>query len=501
MFTVPKLLICFTVVSLLQRRLRGGLPLPPGPKGLPILGNALEVNVSAPWLSYIDWAKKYGDLMYSTILGHEFIIINSEEVAHALLEQRSGVYADKPFVSIMKLYGMDFNTGSLPYGDQWRQHRKMLHTELKKEASREYQPMQLQKVREFLQNLIGSPTQLALHTRMLSAATVMAVAYGYDVTSVEDRFVTKVEHFLELFLQGVTLGRAALLEAMPFLQYIPSWFPGGTYIRLARDCRSVAREVLDDPVLYVKEEMAGGTTRQSLVKELLGKYTDKDDMGTSEYEETVKGVAATTGSVIQVFFLAMVLHPEVQIKAQEELDKVVGDGRLPDFNDREKLPYIEALYLETRRWRPTVPIPAHPRITTTSDVYNGYYIPKGVIVLTNIWAMSHNETRFPDPTSFKPERHLSPTGELLEGTAPHTFGFGLRQCPGKHLADQSVWIAIVSVLATLRIGKGKDSTGCEINVKPDFTSGLEIRPKPFACSIEPRSANAERLIRASNKRE
>ncbi|KAJ8581708.1 cytochrome P450 [Rhizopogon salebrosus TDB-379] len=535
MLTALRLLMCFEVVSLLyifirawrKRRLRGGLPLPPGPKGLPILGNVLDLDVSEPWLSYTEWAKKYGDLFYSTILGQEFVVINSEELAHALLEQRSKVYSDKPYIYTKELFGMDFNTSSLSYGDEWRQHRKMLHAGLRKEVSHKYQPMQLQKVHRFLENLIASPAQFPVHTRTLTAAIVMAVTYGYDVASVEDRFVTKVEGFLHLFLQGFTPKRAALTAAIPFLRYIPSWLPGGRYKRRAGESRSLARDVLNDPVMYVKDEMAGGTTRQSLVKDLLDRYTAKDNVLTVEDENTVKAVAAsaflagveTTDSVIHVFLLAMILHPEVQIKAQEEIDKVVGDGRLPDFSDREHLPYVEAVYLETLRWRPTAPMPS-PHVTSTSDVYNGYYIPKGAdtiyvtnqlhqppfagaIIIINAWAMTHDETRFPDSMSFKPERHLSPTGELLQGPAvtSSSFGFGPRQCPGKYLADQSVWATVVSTLATLRIGKGKDSTGCEINVKPEFTTGVVVRPKPFTCSVEPRSAVAERLIRASNRGE
>lgn len=105
--------------------------------------------------------------------------------------------------------------------------------------------------------------------------------------------------------------------------------------------------------------------------------------------------------------------------------------------------------------------------------------------------MTHNETHFPDSMSFKPERHLSPGGKLFQGPATLSFGFGRcaalhfllfsvdfspkrRHCPGKYLADQSVWATVVSTLATLRIGKPKDSIGCEIDVKPEFTSGLGV---------------------------
>lgn len=516
MLTIPEFLICSAFLLLLSisvrawktQRLRRGLPLPPGPKGLPIFGNALDLDVAAPWLSYTEWAKKYGDLIYLTILGQEFLVINSEELAHTILHQRSEIYSDRPYISTSALFGMDFTTGLLPYGDLLRQHRKMYHVGFSKEASREYQPMQLSKAHQFVESLIDSPTQFPMHLKTLSAGIIMAVTYGYDPAPAKDPYVVKVERFIGIFSKALSPERAALLGMFPLLQYLPSWFPGGAYKRQAGECRGLAHDILNEPIEYVQAEMASGTTRQSLVKDLLGRYATKDDTVTVEDEEIIKAVAATvflggaetTDSSLHMFLLAMVLHPEVQIKAQEEIDRVVGDSRLPDFSDREKLPYVEAVFRETFRWRPTVPLTL-PHATSASDVYDGYYISKGVNVVVNVWAITHDETRFPDPMSYKPERHLSATGELLEDVVSPYFGFGRRKCPGIYIADQSIWVSIVSCLATLRIGKRKDATGCEIDVKAEFTAGLalSVRPKPFECSIEPRSANAERLIRASSR--
>ena len=76
------------------------------------------------------------------------------------------------------------------------------------------------------------------------------------------------------------------------------------------------------------------------------------------------------------FILAMVLHPHAQRKARQEIDSIVGSHRLPSYEDRVSLPYIEALYREVHRWRPVFPI-CFPHAATRDDVYNGYYIPKG----------------------------------------------------------------------------------------------------------------------------
>ena len=90
--------------------------------------------------------------------------------------------------------------------------------------------------------------------------------------------------------------------------------------------------------------------------------------------------AMQTSSAIKTFFYSMALHPEIQKKAQEEIDRVVGNQRLPDFHDRESMPYTDAIYREVMRIRPVFPL-GLPHGSTEDDVYNGYFIPKGRILL------------------------------------------------------------------------------------------------------------------------
>ncbi|KAF9223382.1 cytochrome P450 [Gyrodon lividus] len=500
---VAGFVLCSTTVrkAWRKRALRNGLPLPPGPTGLPLIGNVFDLNIAEPWLSYEQWGKQYGDLVYSSLFGQDFVIINSAKLAHELLDQRSTIYSDRPYIYTNKLFGMDFNSGLLPYGNEWRLHRKMFNVALNKQVIPQYKAMQLQKVHQLLENLLNTPKEYPRHCKTMSAAIIMAVTYGYDVVP-NDSFVTKIEQFVKLFLTVLTPERAALLGAFPFLEHIPSWLPGGRYKQRAKECRALAADVLNDPVTYVKDQMRSGTARKSLVYDLFEKGNGKTD------EETVKAVAAslflggaeTTNSTLLVFLLAMVLNPHAQTKAQEEIVRVVSSERLPNFDDRPNLPYVEAVYLETLRWRPVAPL-VLPHMTSTSDVYEGMHIPKGVIVLVNLWAMAHDETRFPEAMAFKPERHLTPIGTLAGGTSSPSFGFGRRICPGMHLAEQSIWIAIVSMLATLHIEKAKNEFGEDIDVKPEFTTGLGIAPRPFVCSITARSPSAERLVFVRNRDE
>ena len=127
------------------------------------------------------------------------------------------------------------------------------------------------------------------------------------------------------------------------------------------------------------------------------------------------------------FFLAMVLNPNAMKKAQEELDRVVGKGRLPDFSDRERLPYIDVLVKEVLRWNTPTTI-AVPNRAIQDDVYRGYFIPAGATVIQNVWAICRDPKIYPDPETFNPDRFLK-DGEidpLVFNPEDRIFGAGRR---------------------------------------------------------------------------
>jgi hypothetical protein len=140
----------------------------------------------------------------------------------------------------------------------------------------------------------------------------------------------------------------------------------------------------------------------------------------------------TTVSSIHSCLLALVLNPSVQTRAQAELDAVIGlpisdTFRLPTFSDRPNLPYIDAIVKESLRWL-TVVATGVPHATTEKDVYRGWRIPKGSIMIANAWAMLHDPKTYADPFSFRPERFLPSEGQEPEPEPgiSGAFGFGRR---------------------------------------------------------------------------
>jgi cytochrome P450 len=183
--------------------------------------------------------------------------------------------------------------------------------------------------------------------------------------------------------------------------------------------------------------------------------------------------AETVYTSLSWWALAMLVNPEIQKRAQAELDTVVGRSRVPSFSDVPNLPYIQAMVKEVLRWRPPLPF-AIPHSTTKDDWYNGMFIPKGTICIPNLWHCHHDPVFYGDDAAkFNPERFLDPSGNATLGPADTrdeghcTYGFGKRACVGKHLANDSLFIFIATILWAANLGRPCDHDGKDIPLDTD----------------------------------
>jgi cytochrome P450 len=183
--------------------------------------------------------------------------------------------------------------------------------------------------------------------------------------------------------------------------------------------------------------------------------------------------ADTISGVLAWWMLAMVTYPETQKRAQEELDSVVGRERIPTFLDSQNLPYICAMVKEAFRWRPMVPL-GLPHLSTQDDWYEGMFIPKGSIMMANVWSLNRDpEIYGADAVHFNPARFLDTSSEVIS-LAPEskeeghvTYGFGRRICVARHIANNSLFIDITMALWACTIKPAKDNNGHVIPIDVD----------------------------------
>ncbi|KAF8465421.1 cytochrome P450 [Gautieria morchelliformis] len=436
--------------------------------------------------TYAGWAKKYGGLVHIKVLRQSMVIANTADIVYDLFEKRSSVYSDrKDLPMLIDLMGFGWSVAFLRYGAEWRRNRAVIHKKFHPAAASEYNPIQIKHIRRLLRRL---------------CAFIMEVVYAINVRDKGDPYIEIAEKSMS-HLGAAGKPGAFLVDVLPILKYVPEWFPGAGFRKTARLWRDDITKMNVVPFEAVNKALNAGTASPSFTSSLLEDLTNN---GTARADEVaiIRGVgsslyaggADTIVHTLHTFILAMLISPEVQKKAQAELDAVVGPNRLPEFEDRNSLPYINAICKETLRWHPLVPL-GFAHATTQDDIYDGYFIPKGAMILGNSWLILHDEAVYgPNTDDFIPERFLDPNVKYPNAA----FGYGRRICPGRYPADNSLFIAVASILKVFDITPARDSsTGEEIPVSKAFTSGLFLtcrHPEPFICSMRPRSDASEALI-------
>ena len=186
-------------------------------------------------------------------------------------------------------------------------------------------------------------------------------------------------------------------------------------------------------------------------------------------------------------------------KARKELDAVVGRDRLPNHDDKPRLPYITAISEEMFRYRP-VGAEGVPHLNNAESTYNGYTIPARSVIVPNVWAITREEAVFgADTDDFVPERWLETdqkTGErVLKNFPVAVFGYGRRACPGRHFARNVIWMVIAQLLWAFDIEAGESEDGKRSAIDPEAcTDGLVMRALPFKASFKPRGPWVKDLI-------
>ncbi|KAF5325182.1 hypothetical protein D9619_009907 [Psilocybe cf. subviscida] len=502
--------------------------LPPGPRGLPLLENILDMPQQKEWETFTEWARRFGelrdlhrpqarllrldqdaiprtgvliefsngigDIVSVSIMGRRIVVVNSAKIASEMLDRKSAVYSDRPVMQMAgELVGWRDALPCLPYDHRFRNQRKMIHQVIGTHAAvSSFHPMLEAETRGFLKKAMEKPSDLLGHIRKTTGAVVLRLTYGYEVSETDDPLVKLADTTMDQFSKSVSPG-GFLVNLVPALRLIPEWLPGGGFKKIAREWRKNLLMMTEKPYQFVKDSMKEGDSGVSYVTQHLASLqkgkTSEDDIKWSAMS-LYAGGADTTVAAIYVFFLAMVLHPECARLAQKEIDEVVGRERLPTIEDMQKLPYVHAMALEVQRWHSLAPM-GLPHRVMEDDVHDGYFIPKGSLVIANLFFIAHDERVYPDPFSFKPERFMGSNPE----PDPRNiyYGFGRRICPGRLLADASVFITIAMSLAVSNIEKVTQD-GKDVEVTYEQMAGSISHCKPFECSVKPRSKKAESLV-------
>lgn len=480
---IPTLLLAALLILLIAHRLdrwRRLAKLPPGPPRLPIIGNLHQAPKSAPWLTFQKWIQEYGPLVSVDFGGTIVILIGDFEIAKELLDRRSGIYSARPLMVMASELTCQGHHILLRQPDaRYLLHQRLEAPALSPRASATYIPVQDMESKVLLHNFLES-NDYKKNFEIFAASVVYVLTYGFRIVTNEEWQVDAAHQVLDNFVLAAQVG-TWMVDMFPMLKYLPErlvsfkkaaqgFFQLETNLHLTNMREAQKRKGWNWSKDFANAKEANGMSEVELAWDL-GVLCDA-------------GVE-TSNVYLQTFALACIAFPEFTEVARKEIDDIVGVGRMPTFDDLGRLPYIQAIVEENFRWRHILPMGvAHA--TSKDDWYNGYFIPKGANVVPVWKAMREDPKLFELPSEFRPERWIGKPG------LPNNFGYGRRICTGRHIARNSVAIAIARVLWAFNVRPKK---GGRISVDDGmFTDGFVSAPKQLQIVFEPRSEGHTAII-------
>ncbi|KAK8060326.1 cytochrome P450 [Apiospora saccharicola] len=475
---------------------------PPGPPTVPLLGNLHLVPKENPHLQMKKWAEEYGPV-FSLMLGTQAtIVLSSDQAVKDLLDKRGSIYNSRPDLYIARIVSNNHRMLFM-HGDRWRVIHKLFHVILNVRAAKAYVPYQDLEAKRLMCGLLDEPDLWIDHVRRFTTSLVTQMVYGFRTTSIHDPKLRHLYDVVDEFVPTVNSPEAAMLDIYPILRSLPDWML--PVKRKAKLQHASEKELFLGHWTACKERINNKTSLPCFGVDVFNAQKGgdfSDDEAAYVTATILEAGYDTTANTMMVFMQAMLLYPDAQKTAQEELDRVCG-GRMPVIDDAPNLPYIRAIAKETLRWMPTA-ILGVPHCAMRDDEYMGYKIPKNASMITNVWGIHRDPKRYAHPDIFDPTRFLGDDQIAAEAAANpdvskrdhFVFGSGRRICVGMHTAERSLFLAMSRILWALRVEQAVAPDGSEITPDPArLSQGFLVHPEPFPVKLTARSAEHERTVR------
>ncbi|KAH7093668.1 putative O-methylsterigmatocystin oxidoreductase [Paraphoma chrysanthemicola] len=494
-------IILYIFIATFQSRDRKALATIPGPRGLPIIGNTLQFGQN-PHRRCQEWAAQYGELFKIRLGWENWVFLNSPEAVKEILDKQSAITSGRqpmPVLSDLVSGGKRFLF--MTYSPQWRKLRTIVHKLLTPKVSSLFKPSQEFEAKQLLFDILTDNKDQAsfyMHVRRYTTSVVMTSTYGRRVPKWDCEDTREIYGLMQEFSECAP-PNGYLADLLPPLSRLPTalqwWRPSAN--RKYERQRNIWMKYWNT----LTSQMAAGDAPECFVKQFAEGDYKKQDISEAQAAfvagTMIEAGSETTSSALNSAIKYLAKFPEAQMKAHEELSRVVGNGRVPTFDDEDALPFIRATVKEVLRIRPVTNI-GSPHYTTADVVYKGYVIPKNTIVSLCQYSIHFDPKKWQRPDDFDPTRYLSyplKAGAYAAAADPNDrdhfdFGAGRRICPGLHLAENSLFITIACILWLFEIKPAIDDHGSEEEVDVSdaaYDEGVNTLPKPYKIRFVPRN--------------
>uniref|UniRef100_A0A3Q1EGF8 Cytochrome P450 1A n=2 Tax=Acanthochromis polyacanthus TaxID=80966 RepID=A0A3Q1EGF8_9TELE len=464
---------------------------PPGPLAWPVVGNAPQLG-NTPHLYFTRMAKKYGNVFQIKLGSRAVVVLNGDSIKQALIKQGAEFAGRPDFTSFQFISNGD----SLAFGtstDWWKVHRRVAHSTVRMfstgnpDTKKTFEHHVLCEIRELLalfvrktreQQYFQPMTYMVVSTANIMSALCFGKRYSY-----EDEEFRQIVGRNDQFTQ--TVGAGSIVDVMPWLQYFPN--PIKTIFENFKRLNLEFGMFIQDKVIQHRKTIQSSTIRDMTDALIVALDQLRDKSGRSSVKDYVPptvgdifGASQDTLSTAQQWIvLILVKYPEIQVRLQQEVDKVVDHSRVPSIEDQAALPYVMAFIYEVMRFTSFVPLTI-PHSTTTDTSIMDYVIPKNTVVFINQWSVNHDPTFWPHPETFDPERFLDQGGALNKDLTSRVliFSLGKRRCIGEELSKLHLFLFTALI-----------AHQCSITADParlpklDYNYGLTLKPHVYSIAV------------------
>ena len=470
----------------------------PGPKGLPFVGNILQLDNKSPHAHLTEWAKQYGGVYSINLMGDNWVVVSSYDALHEILVKRGPEFSNRPtiFRSNYFFFGNSRNSifGSNSDSEYYSTVKQLIHQNLKQYS------IGLERIELVVTTMLINFKGKLDNTRGRAYNPKIDI-YNFTLQSLLFFLVGKfIEEESDIFKQSQELERVTTtalsvagpgseLDAFPFLRF----FNNKTYKLLTRG-KELLTSVWETLKPGVMESLDPNDIRCLMESMILTAREQKEEVIKDINFKVIIGDiiipgTTTTFNTLSAFVNLMAHYPKVQEKLQKEVDNIVGSSRDVSISDRQNMHYTRATIYELNRFVSVAPL-GIPHSTVLECQLGGATLPKGTSILPNVWSLHHDDKFWGDPWQFRPERFLDDQGMVLpadHGNRKHLmpFGAGCRVCVGEVFAMTRMFLYIASVLQHFTI---KPAPGEKVTCDPrDYILGITLSPPDFEVSFVPRN--------------
>ncbi|XP_068109282.1 cytochrome P450 2D17-like [Hyperolius riggenbachi] len=450
---VISFLLCLLILDFVKSRNKHPR-FPPGPAGLPFLGNILQIDFRNLHIALTQLSKKFGGVYSLHFFRKKIVVLNSFEVLKDALINRSEDIADRPRFPLSEKLGYEGESKGLlliRYGDAWKEQRRFALSTMRnfgmgKKSLEERVTEEAHCLCAVFKSHAGLPFDAWYLINNAVSNVICALAFG-DRFDYEDKRFQRLLHLFDDSLRAASGFLGQLLNEMPWLLKVPGL--ADHVLKPQYQLTAFLKEIL----IEHQKSFNSGDIRDFIDAYLLEMEKVKGTGDTIFTENNLFTIVfdlfgagtETTSTTLRWALLYMILYPDIQSKVHEEIDRVIGRGRSPTMADIQEMPYTYAVIHEIQRCGDISPMTL-PHMTYRDMEIQEYFIPKGITIFINLSSVLKDEQVWEKPHQFYPKHFLDDNGKFVKREAFIPFSAGRRVCLGEKLARMELFLFFTILL-------------------------------------------------------